>query len=160
MKTIRLFVGLVAVCALCSVLSSSATAQIGPWGVWAPWYCYPYASYTPSYGTIPPPPYFAIHPPVYYGPRIRMAYGHSPIARPPLTVVGLGRQEETPEAPLQSGVTILNQYMADAGGASGRSSAPVKPQVVANPYCSPNAAEGGVEPRIAARPAAPAAGNQ
>jgi hypothetical protein len=157
MKTLRLFVGLVAMCALCGVLSSSATAQVGPWGVWAPWYSYPFGSYATSYGTIPTPPYFAIHPPVYYGPRIRMAYGHSPIARPPLTVVGLGTLEETPEAPLQSGVTIWNQYVADASGASSKSPAAVKPQFVANPHCPPQVAEASTEPRIAARPVVPAA---
>ena len=136
MRTFRLFVGVLGVCMLGSVLSSSATAQIGPWGVWAPWYYYPYGSYTGSYGTVPTPPYFAIHPPVYYGPRIRMAYGHSPIARPPLTVVGLGSQEDTPEAPLQSGLTIWNPYVADASAKSGKGAVAGKPQTVQNPYYS------------------------
>jgi hypothetical protein len=128
MMTIRLFLGLAAVCTLGSLLSPSASAQVGPWGVWAPWYCYPYGAYATSYGTIPTPPYFAIHPPVYYGPRIRMAYGHSPIARPPLTVVGLGSQENTPEAPLQSGLTIWNPYVTEAPGASSSAPAASKPE--------------------------------
>ncbi len=136
MKTIRLFVGLVAVCALCNVVSSSATAQIGLWGAWAPWYTYPYAPYTYSYGSIPSPPYFAVHPPVYYGPRIRMAYGHSPIARPPLTVADVRGQQEKPEAPLQSGRTIWNPYVANASAESGKGTVAAEPQAVENPYYS------------------------
>ena len=35
-----------------------------------------------SLGHIPTPPYFAIHPPVYYGQRYFRSYGESPYARP------------------------------------------------------------------------------
>jgi len=33
-------------------------------------------------GFVPTPPYFAIHPPVYYGQRYYRSYGESPFARP------------------------------------------------------------------------------
>jgi hypothetical protein len=33
-------------------------------------------------GQIPIPPYFSLHPPVYYGERVRMPYGSSPFAYP------------------------------------------------------------------------------
>ncbi len=33
-------------------------------------------------GHIPVPPYFALHPPVYYGERYYRSYGESPFARP------------------------------------------------------------------------------
>ena len=154
MKRIRLFVGLVAMSALISVLSSSATAQIGPWGVWGPWYAYPNAPYACSYGTIPSPPYFAIHPPVYYGPRIRMAYGHSPIARPPLTVVAMPRHREMPEAPRQTELIIRNPHVGDDSAESGQGTAATGPQIVENPYYSPNTADDGSGPRIAAHPRA------
>jgi hypothetical protein len=36
---------------------------------------------------VPTPPYFAIHPPVYYGGRVGMPYGNSPITRPPRQIV-------------------------------------------------------------------------
>lgn len=136
MKAIRAFVGLAVMCALGGALSSSARAQIGLWGTWAPWYAYPFAPYTTSYRSIPSPPYFAVHPPVYYGPRIRMAYGHSPIARPPLTVVDVGEQEETPQWPRPAGLTIFNPYVADAAAESDRGTTVVQPQAVENPHYS------------------------
>ncbi len=33
-------------------------------------------------GYVPVPPYFALHPPVYYGERVYRTYGESPFARP------------------------------------------------------------------------------
>ncbi len=33
-------------------------------------------------GYLPVPPYFAVHPPVYYGQRVFRTYGESPYARP------------------------------------------------------------------------------
>lgn len=33
-------------------------------------------------GIVPAPPYFALHPPVYYGERYFRSYGESPFARP------------------------------------------------------------------------------
>ena len=36
-------------------------------------------------GYVPVPPYFALHPPVYYGHRYYRSYGESPFARPPVS---------------------------------------------------------------------------
>ena len=36
-------------------------------------------------GYVPVPPYFALHPPVYYGHRVFRSYGESPFARPPFS---------------------------------------------------------------------------
>jgi hypothetical protein len=65
-----------------------------------------------------------------------MAYGHSPIARPPLTVVDVREQEETPESPRPAGLTILNPYVADAAAESDRGTTVVQPQAVENPHYS------------------------
>jgi hypothetical protein len=151
-KTFRVLVGLVALSVLTGASDSQALAQFGWWGAWPG--CYPYLSapYTYSYGSVPTPPYFAIHPPVYYGPRIRMAYGHSPIARPPLTVVDVGTRGESPEAPLQTGLAIRNPFVADASAQSGHATVAARPQIVVNPYFSPDEPQASSEPRIAARP--------
>lgn len=154
MRTIRLSVCLAAICALSSVLSSSAMAQIGPWGAWGTWYSYPYAAsaFNSDWRSMPNPPYFAVHPPVYYGPRIRMAYGHSPFARPPLTVVDSRGREDTVEAPLQTGLMISNPYVVVALSDSGKEATVAKRQIVDNPYYLPKDADGTSEPVTATRP--------
>lgn len=64
----------------------------------------------------PPPPYFAMHPPVYYGTRvIRRAYGTSPFPLPPINGVdashgsAAGYDEPAP-APLM----IINPFVPGA----------------------------------------------
>ena len=54
---------------------------------YSPWYSpYP-ADLTRLYGigNIPTPPYFALHPPVYYSRPVARTYGYSPWAYPPQT---------------------------------------------------------------------------
>lgn len=55
------------------------------WGAWIPGY--PNNPYGYETGRVPTPPYFAIHPPVYYGKRVGMPYGNSTVTRPPRAVV-------------------------------------------------------------------------
>jgi hypothetical protein len=57
----------------------------GGWGAWFPGY--PNDPYGYETGRVPTPPYFAIHPPVYYGKRVGMPYGNSTVTRPPRAVV-------------------------------------------------------------------------
>jgi hypothetical protein len=158
-KTIRILVGLMALSVLSGASDSQAQAQFGWWGVWPGSYPYLSAPYAYSYGSMPTPPYFAIHPPVYYGPRIRMACGHSPIARPPLTVVDVGTSGESPEAPLQAGLAIRNPFVAEASAQPGRATVAARPQIVVNPYFSPDDPQASSEPRIAARPPVGATGD-
>ena len=75
---------LLAVAVTVALLStaSSAWAQ----GIGCHYWSYPYsADLTPLYsvGAIPTPPYFALHPPVYYSTPVPRAYGYGPWAYPP-----------------------------------------------------------------------------
>jgi hypothetical protein len=69
-------------------LPSSASAYWGCYGAWGGGYggCGPWGnSYAYNYGVgyLPPPPYYAVFPPVYYSPHITMRhYGASPYAWP------------------------------------------------------------------------------
>lgn len=61
-------------------------ASAGQFGYGAYVWSSPYpADLSPLYavGTIPTPPYFALHPPVYYETPIPRTYGYSPWAYPP-----------------------------------------------------------------------------
>jgi hypothetical protein len=53
-----------------------------------------------------------------------------------LTVVDVREQEETPESPRPTGLTILNPYVADAATESDRGTTVVQPQAVENPHYS------------------------
>jgi hypothetical protein len=75
----------VVVALACGSLSSTAQAQT--WGCYgAGGFPYPgfigYASSPYSLGLIPTPPYFALHPPVYYSVPVARTYGYSPFAYP------------------------------------------------------------------------------
>jgi hypothetical protein len=67
---------------VCGSVSAQAFDGIG--GYYAfPWFGYGNngpAAY--SLGNIPAPPYFALHPPVYYSHPVPRPYGHSPFACP------------------------------------------------------------------------------
>ena len=78
---------LAAVCAVGFLVPAAANAQFpwygpvaGGYGGYDNGYVYPYFYRVRS---IPTPPYFALHPPVYYGPRLLYRpYGNSPFAYP------------------------------------------------------------------------------
>ena len=93
----------------------------------------PYAT-----GRIPTPPYFAIHPPVYYGQAVHRTYGRSPFAR---GAQGGGAyyaaaQSFVPAARLVAPRMIVNQYIR---GAKNASTQPGGPKLVLNPYVEENA---------------------
>ncbi len=87
MKTARLLslVAVLAIMLLMFGLNTSAQAQCaGSFGAqgfaypgWLGYYGSPY-----SLGQIPVPPYFALHPPVYYSQPVARSYGYSPYAYP------------------------------------------------------------------------------
>ncbi len=87
-----------------------------------------------------------------------MAYGHSPFARPPLTVVDSRGREDTVEAPLQTGLMISNPYVVVALSDSGKEATVAKRQIVDNPYYLPKDADGTSEPVTATRPSGLALG--
>lgn len=59
--------------AQCGVLGYGGIGSYGFFGLNGPAY---------SSGRIPTPPYFALHPPVYYSQPVARTYGHSPFAYP------------------------------------------------------------------------------
>jgi hypothetical protein len=66
------------------------------------------------------PPYFAIHPPVYYSYVVRRPYGYSPFPYPPDVL--------TPERPPTSPLVVHNQYACvEVAAPTGNSSAAAKP---------------------------------
>src|SRR5688572_29128661 len=84
---IRTFSLAIAFSALLLIAPSNASAYWGNYGCGA----YPWGGYSWGWGTafnsnygwnyVPPPPYFAVHPPVYYSPYITARhYGASPYA--------------------------------------------------------------------------------
>ncbi|MGE0756013.1 MAG: hypothetical protein AB7F89_03360 [Pirellulaceae bacterium] len=80
------FLSLSAVAILCAAMSPSLPAGDyygGFYGHGFPWFGYGNqgpAAY--ALGNIPAPPYFALHPPVYYSHPVARPYGHSPFACP------------------------------------------------------------------------------
>ena len=84
-------------------------------------------------GRLPLPPYFALHPPVYYGTRYARPYGVSPFAAPP--------QVQVPS----DYAAVVNQNQGLGDQPINRPSSPAKPgktahtasraRVILNPYC-------------------------
>jgi len=63
-------------------------------------------------GDIPTPPYFALHPPVYYSQPVARPYGHSPFAYP-------GTHETPAPAPVQKSALITNPHVRPVKNRSG-----------------------------------------
>jgi hypothetical protein len=120
--------------------TSDARAYGG--GYYPGWY--PYWVGAPHYvtTTIPAPPYFAVHPPVYYGQRVTMPYGDSPFARLPEAVVRprceAAARPEPEVAP--EGQWIENPFYQPGGAAGERPAAPEQlpppdtTGIIENPY--------------------------
>ena len=84
--------------------------------------------YLPDY--VPPPPYYAVHPPVYYSGRIYRTYGDSPYAYPPR------HRYFSYDTPVCSHRLILNPHVAQANPTVDEQfgwSNP-NPQIIFNPF--------------------------
>ena len=131
------------------VLAAAALLVIaGPtWaqGIGCHYWSYPYSvDLTPLYsvGAIPTPPYFSLHPPVYYSAPVPRAYGYGPWAYPPYVT--------TPEPAQPKPQIIENKYVpkpAKQEGDPARTA--IAPLRVVNPFVCP--VEETVETSIAAR---------
>ncbi|MEM7311583.1 MAG: hypothetical protein AAF497_00385 [Planctomycetota bacterium] len=99
----------VAIAALMLAMPGQASAQCGngygfgayggPFGTGFGGFGSPYAT-----GRIPTPPYFALHPPVYYSAPVARSYGYSPFAYP--------GDVRTPDAPAAGQAkVIINPYV-------------------------------------------------
>ncbi len=90
-------------------------------------------------GYVPVPPYFAIHPPVYYGERYYRSYGESPFARPDYSSRPQRVRVEV----------IINPFVSQPAATSGPAASKpaeakpspdqvtVRPQIIMNPYYTP-----------------------
>ncbi len=123
---------LLAVAVTVALLStaSSAWAQ----GIGCHYWSYPYsADLTPLYsvGAIPAPPYFALHPPVYYSTPVPRAYGYGPWAYPPYVT--------TPEVAEPQPQTIENKFVPKpAKQEAGALKTAIAPLRVVNPFVLPD----------------------
>ena len=78
-------------------------------------------------GAIPRPPYFALHPPVYYDVPVPRTYGYSPWAYPPYMT--------TPEVVEPMGEIIENKYVPQkTKGKSAKPKVVSAPLRISNPY--------------------------
>lgn len=80
-----------------------------------------------SLGQIPTPPYFALHPPVYYSAPFPRTYGYSPFAYP--------GTKETPEmAPVAAAKMIENPHVKPAKLTPSDDQTAVTWEVIRNPF--------------------------
>jgi hypothetical protein len=115
---------------------------------------YPYWGWYPLGGlyTADAPPYFAVHPPVYYSYVVRRPYGYSPFPYSPETL--------TPERPPLSPVVVHNDYACVETVSAIASTGPKrKPLRIQNPYAmsssaAPFSPRGDSEPQPPPPPAA------
>lgn len=90
MKVRRLLLALAAI-GLVGTVVGEANAQGFGGRTGLPWFGYGYSGSLYGLGRLPVPPYYAIHPPVYYSLPQARPYGHSPFAydgnyHPPIKV--------------------------------------------------------------------------
>ena len=146
---IRRFALALGVLLFSAVSANVAQAQYGygmPYGgdlaAWNGWGGYGYGNGWGYLGTrvgfVPQPPYYAIHPPVYYSAQImRRPYGASPFAwpatYPPFTQQMIESQSVSSAEPAM----FINPYVQGNGGGQlppPRTSSSVQPQLIINPY--------------------------
>lgn len=78
-------------------------------------------------GQIPVPPYFSLHPPVYYSLPVARTFGYSPFAYPPGII--------TPDASLRCPKVIVNKFVPQkAAAVSSREKVAATPLRIRNPY--------------------------
>lgn len=113
MKSVRCLLAAVAVVSLCELLLPRAAQAQGPvsvyYGLNSPFHADSARISMYTSGLVPTPPYFALHPPVYYSCPVPRSYGYSPYAYPSYVM--------TPEA----------------------APAPAKPVMYKNPYVDQDA---------------------
>lgn len=92
---------------------------------------------------VPAPPYFALHPPVYYGQRYTRPYGVSPFAAWPQLQPNAAY---APQQHVQRAAVLDNPYcgsevigVLEASAKTTIQAAPTEPLVIDNPYFQPEA---------------------
>ncbi len=131
----------VCIVALVAMFASTATASDPYQGRhFLPWYNQYPADLTSLYemGNIPRPPYFALHPPVYYSRPVARTYGYGPWAYPPQTM--------TPDLPAPTPKVIQNKFVppqkdVKKAGDDKTAAAPLR---ITNPFVAKGEAEADV----------------
>jgi len=129
MKLARTIVRIACLAAMLSCISSAAQAQtFGQYGAhgfahpgFFGYFNSPYAA-----GRIPTPPYFAIHPPVYYSHPVPRTYGYSPYAYP--------GSVRTPEVSIEEAEVIINPHAEQPETEPTSNMKVVRYHVIENPY--------------------------
>lgn len=122
----RLVVASLMAVAASFLASDTASAQVGSAFSYSPCgFGVPFAQF---YGAVQTPPYFATHPPVYYGTRYSRPYGISPYAAPPVVNVPTG-YEAGPAArfyypPAEISTATCNPYIIGKRSESPKPSTP------------------------------------
>ncbi len=141
----RLGISAIVLAAFSVALLTSVPAHAGGFGCGSYVWSSPYpADLTPLYsvGAIPLPPYFALHPPVYYDLPVPRTYGHGPWAYPPYMT--------TPEIVDPPAEIIQNKFVPQpAKQVSQKPKVASAPLIIRNPYVIQ--AEGQAEAAIAAK---------
>ena len=143
MRGLRQALGMVVFGAIIVAGTHSVLAQ----GLWGPgtWSVYGFGARSWSTSR-PGPPYFPVHPPVYYGRQVRMVYGDSPLVRSPRATSGVSQAErrEAAAEPPVGGQWITNPFFesdqtnsAAQATDGNRSAAPV-PGMIENPFFRPS----------------------
>ena len=121
-------------CLLVFALAVSAKADGGDLGLA---YLYGYQNFNNvgqrSYNNATPP-YFALHPPVYYGQRFARPYGASPFAAWPQLQASAAY---APRVQVEHSMNICNPYVVAAANGVAPSvvaTEPIQPLVIDNPY--------------------------
>ena len=81
-------------------------------------------------GRIPVPPYFALHPPVYYSQPVARTYGYSPFAYPGTT--------QTPEVKKVAAKVITNPHVTPAKAKATNVNLANKQVEIVNPFYNPS----------------------
>ncbi len=135
MSKVRVVLAVAAVATMLSVCSSSAQAQT--WGGgrfygFGGWNSGPLGLNSTPYGLgqVPVPPYFALHPPVYYSHPVKAAYGLSPYAALPRVA------QATPEPELVMNPFITEEEREAKPDVDQVTQAEPKPRMILNPFVS------------------------
>lgn len=124
--------------AVVAVSDARAGGGISP-GI--PYFGYGYSGSLYGLGYVPVPPYFSLHPPVYYGDRYARPYGASPFAS------SCDLKGNDNYMPVPDGANIEDyrpaHHMGNLGMRTGmnRRVAKARPLSITNPFCSPAAGE-------------------
>ena len=134
----------------CALLFSAFTAEmaqaqypyggdIATWNGWGGGYGYGYGYLGTRVGFVPQPPYYSIHPPVYYSAQIiRRPYGYSPFAWPATYPAFNTQMIEARSSMSSEPAVFINPYVPGANGAGQlpppRTQSGVQPQLIVNPY--------------------------